>query len=132
MGFGMVRFSSVSLKTVSRIVLVVAVTGSVVGCGSDAMRVDEASLANPFSGSARFGRSGQPVQTSQSSLESFGWWKAQVRLGAAGLNLIRFFLIADIDSPRGGVIRIEPRNLLALKNSLNSQTETQTSSQGTK
>ena len=63
----MVRFSSVSLKTVSRIVLVVAVTGSVVGCGSDAMRVDEASLANPFSGSARFGRSGQPVQTSQSS-----------------------------------------------------------------
>jgi len=45
---------------------------------------------------------------------------------------ISFFLIADIDSPRAGVIRIEPRNLLALKNSLNSQTETQTSSQGTK
>jgi murein DD-endopeptidase MepM/ murein hydrolase activator NlpD len=72
MGFGMVRFSSVSLKTVSRIVLVVAVTGSVVGCGSDAMRVDEASLANPFSGSARFGRSGQPVQTSQSSYAPMG------------------------------------------------------------
>ena len=68
----MVRFSSVSLKTVSRIVLVVAVTGSVVGCGSDAMRVDEASLANPFSGSARFGRSGQPVQTSQSSYSPMG------------------------------------------------------------
>ena len=68
----MVRFSSVSLKTVSRIVLVIAVTGSVVGCGSDAMRVDEASLANPFSGSARFGRSGQPVQTSQSSYAPIG------------------------------------------------------------
>ena len=68
----MVRFSSVSLKTVSRIVLVIAVTGSVVGCGSDAMRVDEASLANPFSGSARFGRSGQPVQTSQSSYAPMG------------------------------------------------------------
>ena len=31
---------------------------------------------------------------------------------------ISFFLIADIDSPRGGVIRIEPRNLIALQNSL--------------
>ena len=68
----MVRFSSVSLKTVSRIVLVIAVTGSVVGCGSDSMRVDEASLANPFSGSARFGRSGQPVQSSQSSYAPIG------------------------------------------------------------
>jgi hypothetical protein len=29
-----------------------------------------------------------------------------------------FFLIADIDSPRGGVIRIEPRNLITLQNSL--------------
>jgi hypothetical protein len=28
---------------------------------------------------------------------------------------ISFFLIADIDSPRGGVIRIEPRNLIELK-----------------
>lgn len=74
----MVRFSSVSLKTVSRIVLVVAVTGSVVGCGSDAMRVDEASLANPFSGSARFGRSGQPVQTAQS-----GYSPMAVSSGAA-------------------------------------------------
>ncbi len=34
---------------------------------------------------------------------------------------ISFFLIADIDSPRGGVIRIEPQNLIALKKSLNEQ-----------
>jgi len=31
---------------------------------------------------------------------------------------ISFFLIADIDSPRGGVIRINPRNLYALADSL--------------
>jgi hypothetical protein len=31
---------------------------------------------------------------------------------------ISFFLIADIDSPRGGVIRVEPRNLVALAQSL--------------
>ena len=33
---------------------------------------------------------------------------------------ISFFLIADIDSPRGGVIRIDPRNLNDLKQSMNS------------
>jgi len=32
---------------------------------------------------------------------------------------VSFFLIADIDSPRGGVIRIEAQNLIALKKSLN-------------
>ena len=32
---------------------------------------------------------------------------------------VSFFLIADIDSPRGGIIKIEPRNLIHLKNSLN-------------
>jgi len=32
---------------------------------------------------------------------------------------VSFFLIADIDSPRGGVIRVEPRNLIQLKNTLN-------------
>lgn len=32
---------------------------------------------------------------------------------------VSFFLIADIDSPRGGVIRIEARNLLTLKQNLN-------------
>ena len=31
---------------------------------------------------------------------------------------VSFFLIADIDSPRGGVIRIEPRNLITLKQNL--------------
>lgn len=31
---------------------------------------------------------------------------------------ISFFLIADIDSPRGGVIRIQPKNLITLKESL--------------
>lgn len=36
---------------------------------------------------------------------------------------VSFFLIADIDSPRGGVIRIEARNLIALKNNLSQQTE---------
>jgi len=29
-----------------------------------------------------------------------------------------FFLIADIDSPRGGIIRVEPRNLIQLKETL--------------
>lgn len=33
---------------------------------------------------------------------------------------ISFFLIADIDSPRGGVIRIDPRNLIDLKNNMSS------------
>ena len=32
---------------------------------------------------------------------------------------VSFFLIADIDSPRGGVIRIEPRNLITLKQNIN-------------
>ena len=31
---------------------------------------------------------------------------------------IAFFLIADIDSPRKGVIRVAPQNLLGLSNSL--------------
>lgn len=34
---------------------------------------------------------------------------------------VSFLLIAEIDSPRGGVIQIEARNLLALKNSLPSK-----------
>lgn len=37
---------------------------------------------------------------------------------------ISFFLISDIDSPRGGVIRIEARNLVALKNNLTQQIDT--------
>jgi hypothetical protein len=31
---------------------------------------------------------------------------------------IAFFLIADIDSPRGGVIRVLPQNLLSLSQSI--------------
>jgi len=31
---------------------------------------------------------------------------------------IAIFLIADIDSPRGGVIRVVPQNLIALSQSL--------------
>jgi hypothetical protein len=33
---------------------------------------------------------------------------------------VSFFLIADIDSPRGGVIRIDPRNLIDLKHNMSS------------
>jgi hypothetical protein len=31
---------------------------------------------------------------------------------------IAFFLIADIDSPRGGVIRVSPQNLMSLGDSM--------------
>ena len=41
---------------------------------------------------------------------------------------VSFFLIADIDSPRGGVIRIEARNLMALKNNLTQQMDVSTPS----
>jgi hypothetical protein len=34
---------------------------------------------------------------------------------------ISFFLIADIDSPRGGVIRVQPQNLVSLSQSLHPQ-----------
>ena len=34
---------------------------------------------------------------------------------------ISFFLIADIDSPRGGIIRVEPQNLMSLSQSLHPQ-----------
>ena len=34
---------------------------------------------------------------------------------------IAFFLIADIDSPRGGVIRVNPQNLLSLSQSLRAE-----------
>jgi len=34
---------------------------------------------------------------------------------------ISFFLIADIDSPRGGIIRVEPQNLMSLAQSLHPQ-----------
>ena len=35
---------------------------------------------------------------------------------------ISFFLIADIDSPRGGMIRINPQNLSSLAASLSAET----------
>lgn len=41
---------------------------------------------------------------------------------------ISFFLIADIDSPRGGVIRIEARNLMTLKQNLSPKMSPQNSS----
>jgi murein DD-endopeptidase MepM/ murein hydrolase activator NlpD len=53
-----------SVKTVSRLALVITVTGSVVGCGSDAMRVDQSTLVNPFNGSSRFGSSSQSPSSS--------------------------------------------------------------------
>jgi hypothetical protein len=34
---------------------------------------------------------------------------------------ISFFLIADIDSPRGGIIRVDPQNLISLSQSLHPQ-----------
>jgi hypothetical protein len=34
---------------------------------------------------------------------------------------ISFFLIADIDSPRGGIIRVKPQNLVSLSQSLHPQ-----------
>jgi hypothetical protein len=45
---------------------------------------------------------------------------------------VSFFLIADIDSPRGGIIRIEPKNLITLKQSLNPQMGTQNQSASSK
>ena len=38
------------------------------------------------------------------------------------ITSISFFLIADIDSPRGGIIRIEPHNLIDLKQSFDAPT----------
>lgn len=40
-------------------------------------------------------------------------------LALPGVLSISFFLIADIDSPRNGVIRVYPQNLLSLRASLN-------------
>ena len=65
-GLAMIKRFSPTVKSVSRLALVIAVTGSVVGCGSDAMRVDQSTLVNPFNGSSRFGSSQQsPSNTSK-------------------------------------------------------------------
>ena len=45
---------------------------------------------------------------------------------------VSFFLIADIDSPRGGVIRIDARNLVALKNNINQQVDSSATSSSNK
>ena len=37
------------------------------------------------------------------------------------VSSIAFFLIADIDSPRGGVIRVVPHNLIAVSQLINAQ-----------
>ena len=37
------------------------------------------------------------------------------------LLAVAFFLIADIDSPRRGVIRVRPQNLISLSESLHKQ-----------
>jgi hypothetical protein len=34
---------------------------------------------------------------------------------------ISFFFIADLDSPRGGIIRVSPQNLVSLADSLGAQ-----------
>ena len=57
-------------------------------------------------------------------------WSASVHAAEAGFSRvllilpviisIAFFLISDIDSPRRGVIRVVPQNLLALAESLRS------------
>ena len=70
----MMRHFSPTLKTVSRLALVIAVTGSVVGCGSDSMRVDQSTLVNPFNGSSRFGSSPsqqKPVMVAQDNSSTF-------------------------------------------------------------
>ncbi|HTP34689.1 MAG TPA: hypothetical protein VMJ75_21070 [Candidatus Acidoferrales bacterium] len=38
-----------------------------------------------------------------------------------GIVAVSFFLIADMDSPRGGVIRVAPQNLISLAQSLRAQ-----------
>jgi hypothetical protein len=48
------------------------------------------------------------------------------------VTAVSFFLIADIDSPRGGVIRIEPENLIALKDTLNKTSSLSNPSTSTK
>jgi len=70
----MMRHFSPTLKTVSRLALVIAVTGSVVGCGSDSMRVDQSTLVNPFNGSSRFGSSPsqqKPMMVAQDNSSTF-------------------------------------------------------------
>jgi hypothetical protein len=53
-------------------------------------------------------------------LTGYGAYRTSIRLFMV-LPLavsVSFFLIADIDSPRGGVIRVQPRNLLSLSQTI--------------
>ena len=53
--------------------------------------------------------------------QQFGYEAAFLLILPLALS-ISFFLIADIDSPRGGVIRVNPENLISLADSLRAQT----------
>ena len=44
-----------------------------------------------------------------------------VLLVVPAVSSIAFFLIADIDSPRGGVIRVVPHNLIAVSQAMNAR-----------
>ena len=59
----------------------------------------------------------QLIHTETAQLQS-GLWSS-VRTAAAAqptqVMALAFTLIADIDSPRGGVIRVKPQNLIALE-----------------
>ena len=72
------------------------------------------------------GRRVVPDDRSGNLLQPAGWlWRAQKK-GALFTVLpfllaVAFFLIADIDSPRRGVIRVRPQNLLSLSDSLHKQ-----------
>jgi hypothetical protein len=46
------------------------------------------------------------------------WWRATLLLVMPLVVSLSFLLIADIDSPRGGLIRVRPQNLLSLAQSL--------------
>jgi hypothetical protein len=48
-------------------------------------------------------------------------WRASLFIVQPLVISISFFLIADIDSPRGGLIRVRPQNLLSLSQSLHPQ-----------
>ena len=96
------RHFSPTLKTVSRLALVIAVTGSVVGCGSDAMRVDQSTLVNPFNGSSRFGSSGsstnKPVMVAADQSSSY----------APSGNTGRGVQSAPLSAPMGATVAQAP------------------------
>ena len=50
--------------------------------------------------------------------EGRGRWRSLMMLILPLMVSISFFLIADIDSPRGGIVRVSPQNLIALQANL--------------